>query len=227
MEAQYHASVDGNLLSKVNLLRFIRAFHFSHEMPPGYFMEFGVLNGQGMVQVYSQLRGKLTHLYGFDTFAGLPGLSPDDEAANALMPQFHAGNFASLQPRAVKDFIIGATSGLDDGKLTFVQGAFSDTLPSFDPAQLADKGPCLLANVDCDLYSSSKDVFAFLDGVVTTGTWLLLDDYWTYRGSPYHGQRRAFDEWMATSTRVGTTFYSNYNGFSRCYICYEKELASG
>jgi hypothetical protein len=226
MEPQFHATVDGNLLSKINLLRFIRAFNYSHEMPNGYFMEFGVLNGQGLVQAYSQLRGKLTHLYGFDTFAGLPELSADDEAANALMPQFRAGNFASMAPSAVRNFIVGATSGLNDDNMTLVQGAFSETLPAFDRAQLAGKGPCLAVNVDCDLYSSSQDVFSFLDGIVTTGTWLLLDDYWTYRGSPYHGQRRAFDEWMASSARIGTTFYSNYNGFCRSYICYEKEPES-
>lgn len=223
MEPQYHATVDGNLLSKVNLLRFIRAFHYSHDMPNGYFMEFGVLNGHGLIQAYSQLRGRLTKIFGFDTFAGLPELSNEDNAANPLMPQFRAGNFASLPAEAVKQFVIRSTSGLNDTNIAMVEGPFATTLPAFDRTQLENLGPCLAVNVDCDLYSSSKDVFAFLDGIVTTGTWLLLDDYWTYRGSPYHGQRRAFDEWMAASKRVGTTFYSNYNGFCRSYICYEKQ----
>ncbi|HEY1727836.1 MAG TPA: TylF/MycF/NovP-related O-methyltransferase [Candidatus Baltobacteraceae bacterium] len=223
MEPAYHPSVDGNILSKVNLLRFIRAFHMAHEMPHGYFMELGVLNGLGMVQVYSQLRGLLTNLYGFDSFAGLPELSADDSDALKLMPQFRTGNFQSMQRDAVSDFIIRGTSGLTRDRVTLVEGVFSETLPKFDKKQLADKGPCLLVNVDCDLYSSSQDAFAFLDDIVTTGTWLLLDDYWHYRGSPYHGQRRAFDEWMATTKRVGTTFYANYNGFCRAYICHEKD----
>jgi O-methyltransferase len=223
MEPQYASSVDGNLLSKINLLRFIRAFHYSHNMPHGHYMEFGVLNGHGMIAAYSQLRGILTHMYGFDTFAGLPELSGEDNAALDLMPQFRAGNFRSLKAQSVQDFIIGSTSGLTPDGISMVEGTFADSLKTFDVAALAAKGPCLAVNVDCDLYSSSKDVFAFLDGIVTTGTWLLLDDYWTYRGSPYHGQRRAFDEWMATSKRVGTTLYSNYSGFCRAYICYEKE----
>jgi hypothetical protein len=191
-------------------------------MPAGYFLEFGVLNGQGLVEVHAQLRGLLTHIYGFDTFVGLPTLDQNDTAALNLMPSFRTGNFASMGRERVHDFVIGATSRMSADTLTLVEGAFSATLPVFDKATFVDKGPCLLVNVDCDLYSSSRDVFAFLDDVVTTGTWLLLDDYWHYRGTPKHGQRRAFDEWMATSKRVGTTMYSNYNGFCQAHICYEK-----
>ena len=148
MEPAYHPSIDGNLLSKVNLLRFIRAFHAAHEMPHGYFVELGVLNGVGMVQVYSQLRGLLTHLYGFDSFAGLPELSSEDAEALNLMPQFHAGNFASMQREAVLEFVIRGTSGLSRDQVTLVEGLFSETLPRFERAQLEGKGPCLLVNVD-------------------------------------------------------------------------------
>jgi hypothetical protein len=51
---------------------------------------------------------------------------------------------------------------------------------------------------------------------------LLLDDYWAYRGSPMHGQRRAFDEWMATSSRIGATEYASYGGFCKAFILHEK-----
>lgn len=221
-EARYHSTVNGNILSKVNLLRFIRAFHLAHEMPSGYFMEFGVLNGVGMVEVHSQLRGLLTHMYGFDTFSGLPSLNEYDNEGIAMMPSFYAGNFKSMGRERVHDFVLAATSRMDVNALTLVEGIFSDTLPHFDKNLLADKGPCLIVNVDCDLYSSSADVFAFLEDIVTTGTWLLLDDYWHYRGSPKLGQRRAFDEWLSSSKRIGASLYSNYNGFSRAYICHEK-----
>lgn len=226
MEPRYVATVDGNLLSKANLLRFIRAFNYSHEMPHGYFMEFGVLNGQGLIEAYGVLRGILTCMYGFDTFAGLPHLSEEDEKGLKLTPQFYHGNFQSLAAKNIADYVRGSTSGITDETLKLIEGVFSETLSAFDLTSLQAHGPCLAVNVDCDLYSSSKDVFAFLDKIVTTGTWLLLDDYWTYRGSPNFGQRKAFDEWMASSSRIGTTFYGNYNGFSRAYICYEKEVSA-
>ena len=222
MEPRYFTTIDGDVLSRANLLRFIRAFFQSSGVREGYYLEFGVLNGHSLVETYALLRGMLTHLYGFDTFAGLPELSSADEAALGLMPQFHAGNFKSMPAGAVRDFVIASTSGLGPDGISLIEGPFERTLPAFEKSTLRGKGQCLVAHVDCDLYSSSADVFRFLDGIVETGTWLLLDDYWTYRGSPKHGQRRAFEEWMATSTRVGASEYSSYNGFCKAFILYEK-----
>jgi O-methyltransferase len=79
---------------------------------------------------------------------------------------------------------------------------------------------CVL--VDCDIYSSAIDVFAFLTDVLKTGTWLLIDDWWCYRGDPKLGVRRALDEWLNDNGRIGVTLYDNFNGFSRAYVCYEK-----
>jgi O-methyltransferase len=76
--------------------------------------------------------------------------------------------------------------------------------------------------VDCDLYSSSKEVFEFIEPLAITGTWLLLDDYWLYRGHPDHGQRKAFDEWMRSSKRLGYSDYANFNGYGKAVILYEK-----
>ncbi len=191
-------------------------------MGKGYYLEFGVLNGASMIESYGVLRGHLSHLIGFDTFAGLPELSAEDVSSLELMPSFHTGNFRSMPMEAVRQSIVANTSGLNEEDITLVKGNFSETLPGFDVGSLQKWGPCLAVNVDCDLYSSSVDVFRFIDGIVTTGTWLLLDDYWCYRGSPNHGQRRAFEEWMRSSKRVGATEYTNYNGLSKAFIVHEK-----
>lgn len=222
MEPRFASTIDGNLVSRANLLQFMRAFLRASDMGRGHYMEFGVLNGTSMVEAWGMLRGLVTHLYGFDSFAGLPPLSDSDAVSTELMPSFHQGNFRSMPRDMVADSILAMTHGLDPAMLTLVEGFYEETLPKFDIGQLVDKGPCLVAHVDCDLHSSSLDVFRFLDGVATTGTWLLLDDYWTYRGSPKHGQRRAFDEWMATSTRLGATAYTPYGGFCQAFILHEK-----
>lgn len=185
-------------------------------------MEFGVLNGSSMVEAWGMLRGLLTHLYGFDSFAGLPQLSKEDSASRALMPAFDEGNFRSMSRERVLETILATTHGLDPSIVTLKEGFYDATLPSFDIGQLANKGPCLVAHVDCDLYSSSLDVFRFLDRVATTGTWLLLDDYWCYRGSPKHGQRRAFEEWLENSKRFGATPYTPYGGFCQAFILHER-----
>jgi O-methyltransferase len=222
MEARFGSTVNGNLLSRGELLQFIRAFARASEIGPGYYMEFGVLNGSSMVEAWGMLRGTLTHLYGFDSFAGLPPGSIQDELSKPLMPAFKQGNFRSMSRDRVEELILASTFNLDSDMVTLSEGFFEESLPSFDVARLEDKGPCLVAHVDCDLYSSSAAVFRFLDPIVTTGTWLLLDDYWHYRGSPMHGQRRAFDEWMSTSSRIGATEYASYGGFCKAFILHEK-----
>lgn len=222
MEPRYHATVSGGLPSRVSLLQFIRAFMYSSEIPNGHIMEFGVLNGSSLIEMYSILRGKLAHLYGFDSFEGLPELTKEDEESLKLMPSFSQGNYKSASAGLVKNNILSNTGGLEPESLTLVPGFYEDSLPEFNNSELNDKGPCVLAHVDCDLYSSSCEVFEFLDDIVDTGTWLLLDDYWCYKGSPLHGQRKAFDEWMAKSTRVGATEYCSYNGFSKAFVLHLK-----
>lgn len=222
MEPRFASTVDGNLLSRANLMQFMRAFLRASDMSRGYYMEFGVLNGSSLVEAWGMLRGLLTHIYGFDSFAGLPVLSLEDSSAKSLMPAFDEGNFVSMSRDRVHETVLAATHGLPPSMLTLTEGFYEKSLPPFDKSRLAEKGPCLVAHVDCDLYSSSLDVFRFLDDIVTTGTWLLLDDYWCYRGSPKHGQRRAFDEWMATSSRIGATPYTPYGGFCQAFILYEK-----
>ena len=222
LEPRFIHSINGGLLSRPNLFQFIRAFFKTAEVQSGYYLEFGVFNGSSMLEAYGILRGLVTHLYGFDSFDGLPELSSDDAAATPLTPSFVAGNFRSLGVDAVRNLVLAGATRLAPEQLVLTPGFYEQTLPQFDCGKFADKGPCLVAHVDCDLYSSSRDVFRFLDGIVTTGTWLLLDDYWTYRGSPRHGQRRAFEEWMAESTRVGASEYASYNGFSKAFVVYEK-----
>ncbi|QIR37984.1 hypothetical protein HCG51_15595 [Tolypothrix sp. PCC 7910] len=65
-------------------------------------------------------------------------------------------------------------------------------------------------------------VLKFIDDLVVTGTWILFDDYWCYRGSPLHGQQKAIQEWLNGHERIGLSGYSNFKGFGRAFIVYEK-----
>ena len=50
------------------------------------------------------------------------------------------------------------------------------------------------ARIDCDLYSSSKDVFAFLSGRLVDGAIIYFDD-WTHQADT--GETKAFFEFSA------------------------------
>lgn len=221
MEPSFYPTLHGDIVSRVNLYKWVREFFRASSFKPGYYLEFGVLNGEATLDAYRMLRGYLTHMYGFDSFCGLPNLSDQDKAGLDLMPTFHASNFQSSTIDAVYETII-AQSGMKRDMLTLTEGFFSDSLPKFDIQAFSGKGDCLICYVDCDLYSSSWDVFHFIEPLVTTGTWLLLDDYWCYRGSPNHGQRKAFEEWISQSNIIGATEYCNFKGWGKAFIIYEK-----
>lgn len=213
--------IHGDILKRANLFRWIREFIESQDMTPGYYMEFGLLNGECMIDAYRQFRGLLSHYYGFDSFEGLPDLSPDDEQAANLTPTFHKGNFASMQVEYVQQTIISSCRMAPD-ELSLVKGLFSESLPKFAKDSLPSQGAPLVVYIDCDLYSSTVDVLQFIDGLVTTGTWVLFDDYWCYRGSPQAGEQRAIREWMDDNKRIGLQPYCNFEGWGRAFIVYEK-----
>ena len=109
-----------------------------------------------------------------------------------------------------------------EDELTLVPGYFSEVLPRIDKASICSNGVPLCIYIDCDLYSSTRDVLEFIDDLVVTGTWILFDDYWFYRGSPLHGEQKAIREWLNASERIDLSKYGNFNGFGSAFIAYEK-----
>ncbi|QIR37983.1 hypothetical protein HCG51_15590 [Tolypothrix sp. PCC 7910] len=74
-------ALNSDLLKRANLFKFIREFIEASNMPDGYYMEFGVLNGEAMIDAYRQFRGVVSYYLGFDSFEGLPDLTESDQEA--------------------------------------------------------------------------------------------------------------------------------------------------
>lgn len=221
LEANYVQGLSGDFIGKNSMFRMIREFARYSKIDDGYYMEFGIMNGDTAVNAYRNLRGYVSHIYGFDTFEGHPEQEEADKVNPEFAPYFFPGNYAAVSEEFCKTNISAGTM-LDKDKIHLFKGLFSDTLKAFDKTGLEDKGFPICAFVDCDLYSSAGVVFNFLTDVLKTGSWLLIDDYWCYRGDPKLGVRHAFDEWIEKNPKIGATFYSNFNAYSRAYICYEK-----
>jgi len=215
----------GDILSRTNLFAWFREFIRNNQIGPGYYMEFGVLNGESIIDAYRQLRGHLTHVYGFDTFAGLPELGEIDlerKAAEFNPISGDSGTFKTMDAGEVHR-LITLSCRIPDASLTLVKGIFSDTLPVFDKDTLKLKGPLLGVYVDCTLYSATKQVLDFIAPLIETGTWLFFDDYWTFRGSPYHGPQRAIREWLNENSSIGLQDHMNYRGFGKVFVAYRKD----
>jgi hypothetical protein len=53
--------------------------------------------------------------------------------------------------------------------------------------------------VDSDTYSSSIEALTFCIEIVQLGTFIILDDYYSYKGSSSKGVTRAFNEFLTDS----------------------------
>jgi hypothetical protein len=152
-------------------------------------MEFGCCGALTLSTAYyaSRYNGAPgRHLWACDSFQGLPeATSQFDEH-----PLWRRGNFSMSQI----DFVAQCTrNGLPETAYTVVPGFFSETLSSLkNPKDIA------MAFIDCDMYSSTVDVLTFLKPRLKHGMILAFDDYYCYSSTQPSGEKRAFDEFMAS-----------------------------
>ncbi|MEE9249779.1 MAG: class I SAM-dependent methyltransferase [Alphaproteobacteria bacterium] len=81
------------------------------------------------------------------------------------------------------------------GNVSLHLGRFEDTLPPF---LTAHQGPVAFANIDCDLYSSTKTVFDALAPRIGAGTILAFDEYFNYHNWQQH-EFKAFEEFVGAN----------------------------
>ncbi|MEQ8501389.1 MAG: tetratricopeptide repeat protein [Sneathiellaceae bacterium] len=134
---------------------------------PGFTAEFGVRHGASLRFLGGRNDGPV---HGFDSFEGLP----ED------WQQFKAGTFTTG----------GRLPQVPDNVRLHV-GWFADTIPGF---LAQEAGPARLLNIDCDLYSSTRDVLAGLAARIVPGTVIVFDEYFMqpdWRDHEYRGFQEA------------------------------------
>jgi predicted O-methyltransferase YrrM len=148
----------------------------------GLALEFGVYSGTTL-QAIAEARGD-GHVFGFDSFQGLP----EDWRAG-----FAAGTFDDVEPPEVP----GAE---------LVVGWFAETLPTF----LAERPeqPVDLLHLDADLYSSTATVLEHVGPRLRPGSVVVFDEYLNHPGWE-SGEHRAWTEYV---DRTGTGF--TYEAFT-------------
>ena len=147
----------------------------------GDLLEFGVFGGGSFRRLIEIFRATtvINRYYGFDSFKGLP--QPDLQLD---LPYFwHEGAFANTSKEGVLKYL-GETLGTLEN-IELVDGWFSDTLPAM--RERIDR--IAFVRVDCDLFSSTTDVFNFVSGRLVDGAIIYFDD-WTHEAGT--GESKAF-----------------------------------
>ena len=151
--------------------------------------EFGVAEGRTMRQLRAAYSLESTPtIYGFDSFHGLPEDWTGARCHDGQGEEMKKGRFSTN----------GVVPQIDN--VVFYKGLFSDTLPEY----LKVARPIKLCHVDCDLYSSTKDVLYTLNHLILPGTILCFDE-WYYNGLDIEENRqheqKCFYEWVKDHNR--------------------------
>ncbi|WP_236774459.1 TylF/MycF family methyltransferase [Agrobacterium tumefaciens] len=123
---------------------------------PGACLEFGVFKGASINQTGKRYPNR--RIYGFDSFEGFP----DDG-----------------RPDWNQNFSVGGKLPEVPGNVTLIKGYFSETLPQFLKGRPEEI--CLI-NIDCDIYSSTQDVFEALQSarLLKAGVAISFDELINY-----------------------------------------------
>lgn len=158
-----------------------RTFALGFDAAPreGLVLEFGVGFGASIRQIAALAGGEV---HGFDSFQGLPEAWHEEPAGS-----YSTGG---VQPEVPANVRLHA-------------GWFEQTLPAFLEG---NPGPVRFANVDCDLYSSTRTVLRLLRPRLVPGTVLVFDEF-------IGNQRWREDEFRAFQEAAAE------NGWKYEYIC--------
>lgn len=151
--------------SKLDLYNFI----VEKELITDQYIEFGVWKADS-INFFSS-RFPQAQFFGFDSFEGLP---------ENWRPGFAKGEFS----------LDGVLPKVNDN-VTLVPGWFNKTLPTF--IQEVEIKPNLFLHIDCDLYSSTKDIFNNLGSKFKGNVYMLFDEYFNYPFWEHH-EFKAFKE---------------------------------
>ncbi len=155
------------------------------------YLEFGVFEGASIRYWSKILHHPESKLHGFDSFEGLP------EAWGDTMTK---GHFSTA----------GAIPVIDDPRVKFFKGWFSQTLPEYRvPAH-----EVLVMNLDADLYSSTKCVLEHFSSYIVPGTYMYFDEY-----CDLEHEFRAFMEFSASTSRKFVVRGATEGFFSVLFQC--------
>lgn len=148
-----------------------------HDSPYREILEFGVYNGRTITTIRNNVDSSF-RISGFDTFDGLPEEWTGEHGVALEKGSFSTGGNIPNVPN-----------------VSFFKGLFKDTIPEYKK----DAKDLALLHVDCDLYSSTKDVLWSLNDFIRPQTIIVFDEwlYYTKDGYQYNAdhEQKCFYEW--------------------------------
>ena len=199
-----------------------KAFYLSSiEDIEGDYIEFGVFEGSSFSHAmrcylskkeYMPLEKNNVKFFGFDSFEGFGKLSLDEKHPFYVDEQFHTSY----------DFVKKKIERISKRNLLeafLIKGFLKDTLIEGPLKYKIQKARIIF--IDLDLYEPSFNALSFCKDIIQEGTILILDDFFSYRGSLNKGVARAFREFKENNKFVFREIMS-YGMGGKVFICSSK-----
>jgi O-methyltransferase len=191
----------------------------------GDVMEFGVLGGWSARIFCETMRDifNLSNIRLFDSFEGLPEYDSEvDRSSYEIAGRNVWSDKMKFPDEFLQQFgqphhlhIREKLSEIVRAERIFIhKGFYSETLKAPPETKAA------IVHLDCDLYQSTLEVFEGLHRgkCFQDGTVLLFDDWNCNRANPGFGQRRAFQEFLASQNAYTATPWYTYGFNGAAYI---------
>ena len=139
--------------------------------------------------------------HAFDSFKGLPKLSTSDSGTD----DFTESQFCCSVDRFRENL---ANAEVPSSRYKIHEGFYSD-LAEAEYARGMKKAAVIW--LDCDLYSSSVAAYELIKDIVQDGTVLIIDDWYSFKGSRFKGPQLAFYEWR-DGPEISNKYFLNEYG---------------
>ena len=166
------------------------SFLTSIESIDGDYLEFGVFRGSSFshsIRSWNSHKhlsdNKTMNFFGFDSFEGFGKLEESE------LHSFYTNENFSSDYNKVFNKVKRSSKGVN---FKLIKGFFENTLSNGPEEYGIVKAKIIF--IDSDTYSSANYAFNFCEDIVQQGTYIVLDDFFSYRGSMNKGVAKAFSE---------------------------------
>ena len=146
----------------------------------------------------------------FDSFDGLPEIEGVDNGH----PHFAKGRYDCTETEFRK-IISRAGVKLDD--VVIVPGFYENTLHSKLKKDI-NLEKAAIVMIDCDLYTSTKMVLNFITDLISDGTIIIFDDWFSYKANPNKGEQKACNEWLEKKPEIHLVPYVRWGMTQMSFI---------
>lgn len=189
------SGINPAIIHNIEKYYIIKKVHYLSAMEDveGDYLEFGIFRGSSFCHsirccrkmTYLNRKIAKTRFFGFDSFSGFGPLAEQDKH-----PFYTDENFATNKLPVERRVSRAARNT----EFKLISGFFSESL-KVGPGHYGIAKSRIIF-IDSDTYSSAREALTFCLPTVQNGTFIILDDYFSYRGNDEQGVAKAFMEFI-------------------------------